>query len=71
MKKSKISLKTDESLDCVAMKNKIQSKTYEDIKGMSLAEKNAYREKNIQSSSLSEMWKKLKSKSKKEKKTAV
>ena len=71
MKKSKISLKTDESLDCVAMKNKIQSKTYEDIKGMSLADENAYRERNIQSSSLSEMWKKLKSKSKKEKKTAV
>ena len=71
MKKNKRSQKTDESLDCVAMKNKIQSKTYEDIKGMSLADENAYRERNIQSSSLSEMWKKLKSKSKKEKKTAI
>jgi len=71
MKKNKKSNRDDKSIDCVAMKNKIQKKIYEDIKGMSLAEENEYREKKIVSSSLSEMWKRLKSKSKKEKKTAV
>ena len=69
MKKNKNSNRHGKSIDCVAMKNEIQKKIYEDIKGMSLAEENAYREKKIAASPLSEMWKRLKSK--KEKKTAV
>ena len=68
MKKINGSSKTTESIDCVALKNEIQSKTYDDIKGMTLAQENEYREKNIESSSLSDMWKKLKTKTKKEKK---
>ena len=65
MKKINGSSKSNGSIDCVAMKNEIQSKTYDDIKGMTLAQENQYREKNIGSSSLSDMWKKLKSKAKK------
>jgi hypothetical protein len=53
------------------MKNRIQSKTYQETKGMSLAQQIAYREKNIAASPLADMWKKLKSKSAKDKKTAV
>ena len=69
MKKSKkLNSAIAKSFDCVEMKNKIQAKIYEDIKGMTLAEENEYRRKKIESGSLADLYKKLRAKSKNGKK---
>lgn len=71
MKKSKSIKKNDVSLDCVEMKNKIQAKIFKDVKGMSLSQENAYREKKIESGRLAELWGRVKSGSKPSKKAAI
>ncbi len=61
-------MKKNKKFDCVEMKNKIQAKIYEDIKGMTLAEENEYRRKKIESGSLAGLYKKLRAQSKNGKK---
>ncbi len=57
-------MKKSKKFDCVEMKNKIQAKIYEDIKGMTLAEENEYRRKKIESGPMADFYKKLRAKSK-------
>lgn len=64
-------MKKTKKFDCVDMKNKIQEKIYEEIKGMTLEQENEYRRKKIEASPLAEMYKKLRAKSKNGKKAAV
>jgi hypothetical protein len=57
--------KKNKKFDCVEMKNKIQAKIYEDIKGMTLEEENEYRRKRIENSPMADLYKKLLAKGKK------
>lgn len=64
-------MKKNKKFDCVEMKNEIQAKIYEEIKGMTLAEENEYRRKKIESGPMADLYKKLRAKSPSAKKTAV
>jgi hypothetical protein len=64
-------MKKTKKFDCVEMKNKIQAKIYEEIKGMSPKEEIEYRRKKLESGSMADVYKRLRAKSKNGKKTAV
>lgn len=64
-------MKKAKKFDCVEMKNEIQAKIYEEIKDMTPQEEIAYRRKKLESGSMSDLYKKLRTKSKGGKKTAV
>ena len=49
------------------MKNKIQAKIYEAIKGMNFEEEIAYRRKKLESGPMADIYKKLRAKSKSKK----
>lgn len=51
--------------DCVEMKNKIQEKIYEEIKGMTPQEEIEHRRKKIESGPMADLFKKLRGKGKK------
>ncbi|PWU13012.1 MAG: hypothetical protein C5B49_15335 [Bdellovibrio sp.] len=53
------SMKKTKKFDCVEMKNRIQGKIYEDIKGMTLEEEHEYRRKKIEDGSLADLYKKI------------
>jgi hypothetical protein len=64
-------MKQNKKFDCVEMKNKIQEKIYDEIKGMTLEEENEYRRKKIESGPMADLYKKLRAKPPSAKKTAV
>ncbi len=64
-------MKKSKKFDCVEMKNEIQAKIYEDIKGMTLAEENEYRRKKIESGPMADLYKRLRAKPKSGKKAAI
>jgi len=64
-------MKKNKKFDCVEMKNKIQAKIYEEIKDMTPQEEIAHRRKKLESGSMADLYKKLRTKSKNGKKAAV
>jgi hypothetical protein len=64
-------MKKNKKFDCVEMKNKIQAKIYEEIKGMTPQEEIAYRRKKLESGSMADLYRKLRAKSKGGKKAAI
>lgn len=47
---------TKKTFDCLAFKEKVQEKIYEDIKNLSPAEQIAYFEERIENSNLKDWW---------------
>lgn len=47
---------TKKTFDCLAFKEKVQAKIYEDIKNLSPAEQIAYFEERIETSNLKDWW---------------
>lgn len=65
-------MKKIKKFDCVEMKNKIQAKIFDDIKGMTPEEEIGYRRKKLESGPMSDLYKKLRAKSSAgKKKTAI
>jgi hypothetical protein len=64
-------MKKNKKFDCVEMKNEIQAKIYEEIKGMTPQEEIAHRRKKLESGPMADLYKKLRAKSSTGKKTAV
>ena len=64
-------MKKTKKFDCVEMKNEIQAKNYEEIKGMTPEQEIAHRRKKLEASSMADTYKKLRAKSKNGKKAAV
>ena len=65
------SMKKIKKFDCVEMKNKIQAKIYEEIKGMTPQEEIEYRRKKLESGSMADIYRRLRAKPKPGKKTAI
>lgn len=64
-------MKKNKKFDCVEMKNEIQAKNYQEIKGMTPQQEIAHRQKKLASGPMADLYKKLRAKSSGGKKTAV
>lgn len=52
--------RTEKSFDCLAYKRRVQSEIYDEIKGMSFEEEQAYFERRAEQGPLGQWWKKVK-----------
>ncbi len=55
-----MSEKLAQSIDCLAMKDRIQQKIYEEIKDLTPEEEIAYFRRKVESGPFAEMWRRLK-----------